>query len=218
MKLKLSVLAICLCLLNCKKDAQKTQEAAEVALDYKYNSIEKILDCEGVDTGLIQEAFYSFEDDIVKFYTPDRPIPTRAYSIFVNKAVNDHVDYSQMVSEHSKKVLEALKQQKDLWTNNPDGSHVNFNHPLFKCIGEHIQDEPLQKTYNALIQTNSMSVRMFGDEVKRKTFGMKDDKYLATYVALELYYGKIYDLDLSKKTAVEPVKDEEHSAHDGHNH
>ncbi|OUS00069.1 hypothetical protein A9Q86_11545 [Flavobacteriales bacterium 33_180_T64] len=221
MKLKLTLLIFCLCFLTCKDDAQK-----KVQLDYKYPSIEKILDCEDIDTSLLQEAFYAFEDDLIRFYTPDKAVYSRAYSLFVSQAVNNKIDYQKMVSEHTKNVFEALKQEKDLWTVNPDGSRVNFKHPVFKCIGANIKDEPLRKTFNALISTNSMSLRMYGDQLKRKTFGMKDDKYLATYIALELYYGKLYDLDLSQpasKITTEKVekkvpKIEQHSTHDGHNH
>lgn len=214
MKLRLTVLALCLCLFNCKED----QKAQSVEFNYKYSQ-EQILNCEGIDTALLQEAVLSFEEDLVNFYTPDKPVYSRAYSLFVNQAISNRVDYSKIVSEHSKTVLEALKQEKELWTNNPDGSKVNFSHPLFKCIADNIKDEPLQKTFNALIQTNSMSLRMFGDELKRKTFGMKDDKYLATYVALELFYGKFYDTDLSALSLkTKPADEKADSSHDGHNH
>ena len=83
--------------------------------------------------------------------------------------------------------------------------------------GDNIKDEPLQKTFSALVSTNSMSLRMFGDQLKRKTFGMKDDKHLATYVALELYYGKIYEKDLSEEALKNSIQ-KEHSKDDGHGH
>ncbi|MFT4612822.1 MAG: hypothetical protein ACJA1H_002777 [Glaciecola sp.] len=197
MKFKLALLTLCFCFLNCKEESKTASQ--NVDFDYKYPSIEKLIDCEGIDTRLLQEAVQSFEEDLANFYTPERPILSRAYSLFISQALFNKADYSTIVSDHSKKVLEALKQDENLWTTNPDGSKLNFNHPVFKCIGENIKDQPLKKTFNALITTNSMSLRMFGDQLKRKTFGMKDDKYLATYVALELYFGKIHDKDLSAK-------------------
>lgn len=210
MKFKLALLTLCLCFLNCKEES-KTQSQT-VDFDYKFPSVEKLVDCEGVDTGLLQEALQSFEEDLANYYTPERPILSRAYSLFTSQAISNKADYSKIVSDHSKKVLEALKQDKSLWTTNPDGSKVNFSHPVFKCIGDKIKDEPLQKTFSALIATNSMSLRMFGDQLKRKTFGMKDDKYLATYVALDLYYGKIYEKSLNPQSEIE------HSENDGHDH
>jgi len=218
MKLKLTLLALCLCLFNCK-EAKETPKKVE--FNYKYPSVQKLIDCENIDTSLLQEALYSFESDLENFYTPDKPILSRAYSIFTAQAVSNKVDYKKMVSPHSKKVLEALKQDKDLWINNPDGSPVNFNHPLFKCVAEKIGDEPLQKTFSALIETNSMSMRMIGNELRPKTFRMKDDKYLAIFMALELYYGRLYNLDLSADTSTatdETSGTTEDDAHAGHNH
>ncbi|MEH6538053.1 MAG: hypothetical protein V7719_16755 [Psychroserpens sp.] len=216
MKLKLALLALCLCLFTCKDD----EKVQQISFDYKYPSVEKLIDCEGLETGLLQEALQSFESDLVNFYTPDNPIYSRAYSLFVSQAISNRVDFRKMVSDHSIKVLEALKQDESLWTTNPDGSKVNFTHPIFKCIGPKIIDEPLRKTFSALIETNSMSMRMFGDELKRKTFGMKDDKHLAAYVALDLFYGKIYDMDFSQEAPETPQakKIEKDTSHDGHNH
>ena len=215
MKFKLALLTLCLCFLNCKEDSKSQSQTID--FEYKFPSVEKIIDCEGVNTELLQEAVQSFEEDLANFYTPEGPILSRAYSLFISQALTNRADYPLIVSEHSKKVLEALKQDESLWTTNPDGSKLNFNHPIFKCIGTNIKDKPLQETFNALIATNSMSLRMFGDQLKRKTFGMKDDKYLATYVALELYFGKIYDKDLSK-IGLEKSVQKEHSKDDGHGH
>ncbi|MCD2258763.1 hypothetical protein [Psychroserpens luteolus] len=215
MKLRLTLLAICFCLFNCKEETSK-----KVDFEYKYPSVENIIDCDNVDTDLLREAFYSFENDLVNFYTPGSPVYSRAYSMFVSQASNNKVDYHKMTSEHSKKVLEALKQQESLWRPAVDafGSRVNYDHPFIACVGDNIKDEPLQKTFSALLQTNSMSLRMVGEELKRKTFGMKDDKYLATYIALEFFYGKIYDIDFSKAPQKVESNAQEHSSHDGHNH
>ncbi len=219
MKLKLALIVLTLCLFNCKQETAQKQE--QINFDFKYPSAQKLLDCDNLDTSLFQEAMQSFENDIVKFYTPDQPVYSRAYSIFVGQALGNKVDYSKLVSEHSKTVFEALKQDKRLWIDNADGSKVNFQHPIFKCIGANIKDEPLRKTYNALIDTNSMSMRMFGGQLRRKTFDMKDDKYLATFVALELFYGKFFDIDFNAETSTENEASttlEKHDAHDGHNH
>lgn len=215
-KFKLIAIAICLCVMSCQETEKK------VEINYIYTNQGNVLTCEGLDTALIQEAFYSFENDLTTYFTPEKPIYSRAYSLFVSQALSDRVNYSAMVSDHSKEVLAALKQVEGLWIDNTEGSKVNFNHPIFECIGQNIQDKPLKQTFNALIQTNSMSLRMFGQELRQKTFGMKDDKYLATYVALELFYGKIYDKDFSlpetDEVSTPNAQVNNHSKDDGHNH
>lgn len=216
MKLKLSILILSLCLINCKNENNKPDE---LPFNYKYSQ-ESILKCEKMDTKLFQEAVLSFEEDLVNHYTPDRPIKSRAYSLFVSQSLSDKANFANMVSEHSKSVLEALKQQEGLWTTNSDGSKLDYTHPIFNCIAANIKDVPLQKTFSALVQTNSMSLRMIGNELKPKTFGMKDDKYLATYIALELFYGKIYDKDLNAEAEQDSktIETEVDTSHDGHNH
>ena len=82
MKFKLALLTLCLCFLNCKKES-KTQSQT-VDFDYKFPSVEKLVDCEGVDTSLLQEALQSFEEDLANYYTPERPILSRAYSLFTS--------------------------------------------------------------------------------------------------------------------------------------
>lgn len=220
MKLKFTLLAvIACCLFNCKQETAQKQEPID--FDNKYQTTPKMLDCEGIDTSLFQEALLSFENDIVKFHTPNQPVYSRAYSVFVGQAVGNKVNYKKLVSEHSIKVLEALKKDKNLWLESSNGSQLNYQHPIFKCIGAKINEEPLRKTYNALIETNSMSVRMFGGQLRGKTFGMKDDKYLATFVALELFYGKFINIDLNAETSTNnnvPATTNGHDSHDGHNH
>lgn len=217
MKLKLLLFAVSICLLNCKEETSQKQ----MTFDHKYQTTPDMLQCDGIDTAIFQEAMLSFENDILKYYTPDQPIITRAYSIFVAQGVSNKAEYKKMVSEHSKKVFEALKQVDNLWIESADGNHINYQHPIFKCIGENINDEPLRKTYNALIETNSMSIRIFQGQLRRKTFGMKDDRHLATFVALQLFYGKLFDVnfDSDPQTSEEPNNNtQNHDAHDGHNH
>ena len=74
--MKNSVLGILFVLLAfgaCKKDSstkkneEVTKEEAKnqsktIDFDYKFPSVEKLIDCEGVDTALLQEAVQSFEE------------------------------------------------------------------------------------------------------------------------------------------------------------
>lgn len=190
MKYKLLILVFCTLFLYCNKNKEKQ-------LDYKYLTNESLIYCDGLDTELLQEALQSFEADILNFYTPEKPALSRAYNLFISQSVSNRIDYSKIVSDHSKQVFNVLKKDKTLWTTNPDGSNVNFKHPLFKCIGQHINDKNTRETFNALISTNSMSLRLFSGLLKPQSFVMKDDHYLASYIALELFYGKLYTIEVN---------------------
>jgi hypothetical protein len=67
-----------------------------------------------------------------------------------------------------------------------------------------------------LLETNSFRPEIFTPVMKRNIMQLIEDRGLATYVALELFYTKLYRMDLSKEneTTSEPAEDE----HAGHNH
>ncbi len=198
MKYRFLTFISCVLFLHCNNNKEKQ-------LDYKYPINKNLINCDDLDTVLLQEALQSFEADILNFYTPNTPELSTAYSRFVSQAVSKKINYSEIVSNHSKKVFKVLKKDKTLWTTNPDGSHVNFKHPLFECIGKHINDKNTRETFNALISTNSMSLRLFRGLLKPQSYAMKDDHYLASYIALELFYGKLYTISLNKETKAKTI-------------
>ncbi len=75
-----------------------------------------------------------------------------------------------------------------------DNMQLNFKHPIFKCIGENIINKDLKTTYNALISTNSMSMRMIGNLLQSKSFTLGDDRYAAMFTALLTFYANFEDV------------------------
>jgi hypothetical protein len=181
-----------LILFNCKNDTALSE--------YKYSDKPIVLNCNNLNSKLYNEALYSFENDILNYYggISTKKSLLRAYSQFIRYAVYDRVNYSELMSEHSLKVFEALKNDKTLWDVNNSKSHLNYSSPLFKCIAENITDQDLQKTLNALLTTNSMSPKLFGAPLLTRYKGAETDKALASYIAFDLYYSKFFDIDLSK--------------------
>lgn len=217
MKTILKIFIISLLLVNCS-DSRKNQI---IEFDYKYPTTETLIECDVDNILLYQEALQSFEADIMKFYTPDTPELSKAYRQFIRKALSRKEEYAEIASEHSKQIIAVLKTDESLWTTNPDRSKVNFNHPLFTCIGKHIKDKNSRETYNALIATNSMSIRMFREMLKRKPTALKEDHYMAMYTAFELFYGKLYNEDFSgdtKSTENASKINKIGSTNNGHNH
>ncbi|MGC1472631.1 MAG: hypothetical protein WA775_08575 [Psychroserpens sp.] len=215
---KFLLFLLSLSLLACKQEGSKTDN-----FDYKYTDKPDVLSCEQTKTALLQEALYAFEDDIVNFYTPEKPDYNRAYSLFVSEALSNKTDYSKLVSPHSQTIFEVLKNDNALWSNNKDGSHLNYNHPIFKCIGNSLKDKNFKTTFNALIDTNSMSLRMINPILRRQARGMQNDKYLATYAALELFYGKLFDAKIKSQLDEDEAYEErsglkDQGSHEGHNH
>jgi hypothetical protein len=108
-----------------------------------------------------------------------------------------------MVSEHTLKVFEALKQDNDLWNPNNPVSKLNYKSKLMDCISKNIKDNDLKTTLNALLTTNSMTPELYGAPLLSKYRLAITDKALASYIAFDLYYAKLFDVDV---TQVEKTK------------
>jgi hypothetical protein len=166
--------------------------------DYKFAEKGNVVTCEIQDISLINEALFSFENDIELFYARNgQKSMTTSYSQFLRNAIVNRVKFTDIISPHTVQVFQALKNVDGLWdANNPD-SHLNYNGPLLQCIASNIKDQKLKTTFNALVATNSMKPELFASPIVRNYRAPISDKYLATYVALDLFYAKLFDVDLS---------------------
>ncbi|MCF7561041.1 hypothetical protein L3X39_10380 [Sabulilitoribacter multivorans] len=177
---------------GCKKENTFT--------DYKYADKPDVLNCETIDSELYKEALYAFEDDILNFYKKTNPNESllQSYNKFIRTAIYGSLNYQDIISSHTAKVFEALKNEADLWDAGNTKSHLNYNSKILNCVSNNIQDTALKTTFNALISTNSMSPKLFGSPLMPKYRNALNDKYLATYIALDLFYAKLFDIDISQ--------------------
>ena len=166
--------------------------------DYKFAEKGNVIQCENQNAALINEAVFSFENDIESFYERNgQKSMTTAYSQFLRNSSINRVKYADLVSPHSVKVFEALKNESGLWdANNPD-SHLNYKSALLNCIASNLKDKNLKTTFDALVATSSMKPELFVTPVAKNYRAAISDKYLAAYIALDLYYAKLFDIDLS---------------------
>ncbi len=165
--------------------------------DYKYAENPETINCQDLDSKLYKEALYAFEADIVTFYGKDKPNTTltQAYYQFLRDTNAKRANYIEIASEHTLKIFEALKNETDLWDAENPNSHLNYKGSLMNCVTNNIHDESLKTTLNALISTNSMSPKLFGAPLMSGYRGILSDKYLATYVAFDLFYAHLFNLN-----------------------
>lgn len=200
-KFNLIVFLLVLTLTSCKKE--------NTFNDFKFESKGVVVDCENKNlSALLNEALFSFEDDITKFYNRGQTNLPSAYSQFIRNALSNRVKYEDVVSPHTVKVFEALKQENSLWDAENKASYLNYNSTFFNCIADKIQSKDLKTTLKALVSTNSMSPRLFGSPLMSNFRLVSSDKYLSSYVAFDLYYAKLFNIDLSNvKEKPEPKVD-----------
>lgn len=223
----MKIKSICLAFLsvisfNCNQSKeQKTPE-----IDYKFTTQDvRIGNCSDKDIKLFNEALLSFEEDIKTKYNVNDQNINRAYIGFLNDTRINRINLKPMVSQQTKTVFEALKTRTDLWNEN----QLNYDSELVKCLVNNISDKNLKTTFNALLSTNSMSFRMYGEAVRSKSTTLRTDKYLALFIALDQYYAKLHNIDLSKveeakskvdfnKKPVTKSEENKKTSHSGHNH
>ncbi len=223
MNSKITLLSCLLCfiLLSCKKENSFS--------NYKYADKPIAFECAGVNTKLLNEALYSFEDDIENHYKQNRPNfkLNQAYSQIMRNSVFGRLQLDKIVSKHTFEVFQALKEEEGLWDLNNTKSKLNYNSEVVKCISNTIKDQNLKTTLNALLTTNSMSPKLFGPAVVNKYQNAINDKSLALYIALDLYYAKMFDTNFAKSKLEQPElkvdfnqvpRKEEVDPHAGHNH
>ena len=197
--LKLLVIALVITYTSCKKEV--------VLSEYKYAEKGSVLNCDKFDLKLLNEALFTFENDITNAYSKDKKNLTQAYAQFVRNAVSGRAKYEDIVSPHTLAVFEVLKSKSELWDLNNTNSKLNYNSPVFKCISENLQSKDLKTTLKALISTNSMTTKLFGPALISGYRSAISDKYLSAYMALDLFYAKLFDIDTSKITQKEEKVD-----------
>lgn len=189
-KFNLIVFLLALTLVNCKEK--------ETFNDFKFADKGISIVCEDENLkALINEAVFNFEDDITKFYGKEKPNLASAYSQFIRNAISGRVKYEEVATPHTVKIFEALKKENSFWDAENEKSYLNYTSPFFNCISDKIQDQNLKTTLNALISTNSMSPKLFGSPLMSRYQNALSDKYLAAYIAFDLYYAKLFSVDLS---------------------
>ncbi len=198
LKFRLAVFVLVTLLFNCENGSKsKTLE------EFKFTGKGIVVSCNDFDVKLMNEALFSFEEDILRFYgnvsnsPSSNPSLTRAYTQFIRDAINSRVKYKDILSPHSVKIFEVLKSNQELWNTS---NKLNYNHPVISCISDNIIDKNLQTTFKALLETNSLNARLIGPALQSNYGAVYRDKYLSSYLALEFYYGRLFDVDLSMVT------------------
>jgi hypothetical protein len=185
--IKLFIVIFVINLSSCKKQ-----------LEYKYSDKEDFLICDSLNIELYKEALYAFESDLLDYHGGQDSNITSSYFSFLHRAFNNSIRYNDIVSPHTLLVLESLKKETDLWDFENKKSNLNYNSSIINCISSNIQNKDIKTTFNALLSVNSMDPKLFGPSFATHYEELITDKHLALYVALDLYYAKLFDIDFTE--------------------
>ncbi len=160
--------------------------------DYQFAEETPLINCEDADNKLLNEALYSFENDITSYFEVQERNTNRAYRTFLTQAVNKKTDLTKYASKHSVALAAALKNAGFIGDNG-----VNYNNPIITCLADNMKKGDLATTFNALVSTNSMRRDLYAPALRTKISTVSADKYLSMYVALEYFYADILKTDFT---------------------
>jgi len=193
--MKKTILAVAISILafSCKN---------ETSFDYKHADKPETVTCDGLDTKLISEAYYAFENAILIHAenTKRRPntniTPEYALKSFIARS-RGTIRITEYVTEESLAVFNTLKKL-DIW----NGPQLKSDATVTECIGNTISNPTIKGSFNTLRSVGSLNPKLMVSAMtdNRAIRDQYKDKTLMTYVALDMYYAKFFNTDFSKTT------------------
>jgi hypothetical protein len=170
-----------------------------INIDYKYADKPVMVSCKIDDQKLINEALYSFEDDITLAFNKNNRVPERSFQGFISRLMNKSFKIEDVASKHSLALAKAL-QQSSHYNNNV----LDIKGALGNCIFENIKDKNLKTSLNALKDANSLRPNVVLPTFRNYSRNFTIDKNFAALLAFDYYYNQlmlINETDL--KTAID---------------
>ena len=177
--------------------------ACSESLEYKYDDKPIQVGCSGVNDKLLNEALYSFFDDITVYYRTKSNDPSEsgistyeAYANYIYPGALGDADYKSIVSEHSKNVMKELRKETQLWDKKPAMSNLNYNSEFVNCLIENFKDKDMATTIRALNTANSLTPKLMAERFRLTIKAALDDPNYGMYIALDTYYQYLFDLEI----------------------
>ena len=170
----------------------------ENAFDYQFADKPATLPCRDANTQLYSEAYYAFEKAIMTqlknmHNNPNFNVtPEYAMRNFIVRS-RGNINIGDFVTKHSLKVFNELKTLH-IW----NGSKLLNNSEVTECLSTSISNLETRQTFNALKGAKSLAPElMLANIYTSRAKDQYKDKALMTYVALDLYYARFFELDLN---------------------
>ena len=164
----------------------------ESKIEYKYTDEEDLFICASADMELIKEALYVFEDYISMNYAFLSKQTPEGYHNFIKLLYDDRSPAKEFFSPYLIEFTEHIKNQNDLWIEIDGQLKLNYDHEVVTCIVNNIKDEQLRNTIDVLITSKTVKPQVLGPIMMRYKQMMQEDRALASYLALETFYPKLF--------------------------
>ena len=178
----------------------------EESIEYKYLDKPQSVNCPGIDSQLMHEALYSFQEDIAAFYNEHtdyrqgtKSYYMEAYMQYVFFGFSGGARFQEIVSDHSLKILEKLREVPGLFIQKEGRWELNYEHEYVQCLFTSIEDEDLRTQFDSMLKVDYLTPQIIADLMRVNVQKIIQDPYLAMYMSLDAYYQYLADLDLQPK-------------------
>lgn len=161
--------------------------------DFKFADQEQVISCSEDYNALLNEALYSFENDLYTKYDSINKSKIKSYGAFIYRGMDGSAQYDQMITPNTYPMVDALLAEGIL-IKDKSPSHLNYEHPAVQCVVEHIKDEDLRRTIKALIDTKTMNPKLFSSRLRNFGRNAEKDRYLALFIGLDGYFQQILNI------------------------
>lgn len=168
--------------------------------ELKYQDKPDIIACENMNYALLKEAFYSFENDLYAYAKDSLQVDLEsAYTRWLYPSQDNTFNIKTLVSPYTVEIFERLKiEEPQLFNLKDPNSNLNYQSTFISCIAQNMNDPDLKTTFNALLNTKSMSPKLFGDALTFNLLKVTRDPYMRYYVVFEYGYGRMFFTDFSE--------------------
>ena len=163
------------------------------SIEYKYTNRDHVVTCEGMDQDLMNEALYSFEDNIAKA-TPNNNYGVGSplyysfgYASYIYRGVMGESDYQKIASQHTQKLAKAIAKEP-IWTGTKPNIKLDYTSPFVSCLVENVAQEDLKRTFDNLKSANTMDIKLMINIFMKEVGQTATDRDLAVIVALDTFY------------------------------
>jgi len=161
--------------------------------DFKFADQEQVISCSETHNALLNEALYSFENDLIKRYDSINQKKVKAYGSFIYKGMEGTIKYEDIITPNTLPIANALLDENIL-IKDKSPSHLNYEHPTVQCVVDNIKDESIRNTINALIDTKTMNPKLFNTRLRNFGRNAEKDRYLSLFIGLDGYYQQMLNI------------------------
>ena len=171
----------------------------KATVNFKFADQEQVISCSENDNPLLNEALYSFENDLYTKYDSVTKSKITVYGRFIYRGMDGSAPYTEIKTPHTTSIVEALASENIL-IKGKEPSAVNYEHPAVQCIVDAIENDELKVTIKALIDTKTMNPKLFNTRFRNFGRNAERQRNLALFIALEGYYQQILNLETPEST------------------